>query len=103
MNKKIFIVLLSSTAVSLFPESLEAIQQGSSKFSASDINDHAKSISDFLFGPVAKIAGVLGGGYGLITSVLSSSVKPLITFGGIGLSVVLVPKFIESVFTMLLP
>lgn len=103
-KRKLMIRTLALGAIAFFvmQGDLSAVET-TSKFSSSDISSHADDISSFIFGPVARVAGVLGGGYGLISAVLSSSVRPLVTFGGIGLGVALVPKFINSVFTLLLP
>jgi hypothetical protein len=71
-----------------------------------DMGEHTSKIQNFLFGPPVRIAGVLGGAYGLLQSVLTSSIKPVITFGGIALAVNLIPKFVDAVFnvsTILLP
>lgn len=101
---KINICVLAALAlVFLLCDDLSAVQTTTEKFSAKEINNHTAAISDFLFGPVAKITGVLGGAYGLLSAVLTSSIRPLVTFGGIGLGVSVVPKFIESVFTLMLP
>jgi hypothetical protein len=105
MNQRTFysLLFLAGLVFIVSPEFLSAVQQTNDKFSGKEITDHANSISSFLFGPVARVAGVIGGGYGLVTSIITSSIRPLITFGGIGLGVNLVPKFIDTVFTMLLP
>jgi len=96
--------VVSLVAICMIDGSLFAIGTTSEgAIDGKDIIAHADKISLFIFGPVAKVAGVLGGGYGLISAILTSSIRPLITFGGIGLAVALVPKFINSVFTLLLP
>lgn len=60
----------------------------------------------FLFGPAMRLAGVFGGAYGVLQAVLAASVRPLITWGAIGLAVNSVPSFINGIFTvsgMLIP
>lgn len=104
MKKLVLAVSLIGFSILLMTSSdLAAVETNNTQFAANEINSHADNLSKFIFGPVAKVAGVLGGGYGLISSVVSSSFRPLITFGGIGLAVALIPKFISSVFTLLLP
>tara|TARA_Y100001934_G_C12151549_1_gene677565 strand:+ start:235 stop:486 length:252 start_codon:yes stop_codon:yes gene_type:complete len=58
----------------------------------------ATKIQDFLFGPVVRIAGIAGGAYGLMQSITTSSVSPLMMYGAIGVGANLVPKFINGVF-----
>jgi hypothetical protein len=67
-------------------------------FGANGINAEADKIKDFLFGPIMRTAGVVGGAYGLISSIMVSSVRPLLLYGSIGLGTVIVPKFVEGVF-----
>jgi hypothetical protein len=53
-----------------------------------------------------RLAGVFGGAYGVLQAVLAASVRPLITWGAIGLAVNSVPSFINGIFTvsgMLIP
>lgn len=99
----VFVAVAGVSMVFLFPETLMAVQTTTDNFSGKEIENHADTVSNFLFGPVAKICAVLGGGYGFVSSLLTGSPKPLITFGGIGLSVAIIPQFIKSVFTILLP
>lgn len=100
----IFLGLGIAMGAALIPEALLAA--GADAFGAQEMNQQANQIKGFLFGAPLKIAGILGGGYGLIQALLSSSPKPLIVYGGIGLACTLVPKFIDGVFSvqgMLLP
>lgn len=63
------------------------------------IDDKTSEIKSIVFGPITKIIGMLGIGYGVISMLLSASPKPLITYGGIGLMLNIVPLFIDSVFS----
>ena len=71
-------------------------------FGSDEIVQKADNVMSFLFGPVMRFAGVLGAGVGVIWSMIGQSIKPLLTFGGIGLAVGLVPSFINGVFSLLL-
>jgi hypothetical protein len=89
---------------------IEALAQttgpNASGFASQDFLEQSNKIQSFLFGPAMRIAGVLGGAYGLMQAILNSSLKPLIIYGGIGLAVGLIPKFIDGVFSvsgMLIP
>lgn len=74
-----------------------------SAFGGNHISSEATKIGKFLFGAPMRFAGILGGAYGVLQAVLTSSVKPLIVFGGIGMGVNVIPKFIDGVFSILLP
>lgn len=63
-----------------------------------ELNSEVTKIKDFLFGVPVRAAGVLGGAYGLVMAVVTSSMRPLMVYGGIGLMANLVPKFIDLVF-----
>jgi len=83
-----------------------AFAQTATDFASADFLDQSEKIQNFLFGPAMRIAGVLGGAYGLMQAILSSSLKPLVIYGGIGLAVNVIPKFIDGVFNvsgMLIP
>lgn len=105
MRKKTILTCIALGAVIAFVPA-EALAQTASEFASKDFLEQSGKIQSFLFGPAMRIAGVLGGAYGLMQAILSSSLKPLIIYGGIGLAVNLVPKFIDGVFNvsgMLIP
>jgi hypothetical protein len=103
-RKIIAVAALGVLVLTLTPVDMFAVDTNSaSAFGGKEISDHADKISKFLFGPVSKFAGMLGAGYGAITAYATSSYKPLLAFAGIGLSIALVPTFINSVFTLLMP
>ncbi|MCH9625882.1 MAG: hypothetical protein S4CHLAM123_10670 [Chlamydiales bacterium] len=105
MHKKTFLACLAvGTVVALLP--IESLAQTTNDFASQDFMDQSDKIQQFLFGPAMRIAAVVGGGYGLIKAIIGSSLKPLVVYGGIGLSVGLLPKFIDGVFNvsgMLIP
>ena len=100
-NKFFLLAVLGIAGYFLLPEVLLATTTGDYKA----FNDEAIKIQGFLFGPAMKIAGVLGGAYGLIQAVVTSAMRPLFIWGGIGASVNLIPKFIDTFFVsgILLP
>lgn len=59
----------------------------------------ANSIKTFLFGTPVKLAGSIGGAYGLVMAFVTSSARPLILYGGIGLCANMMPKFIDMIFS----
>jgi hypothetical protein len=78
----------------------EAVANTGAEFGGAEFVAQTDKIKGFLFGPAVKLAGVVGGFWGLAQSVLSSSAKPLIFYGGMGLAVNLVPKFIDNVYSV---
>lgn len=78
--------------------SINAFGQTATDFGGTEIVAQASKIQAFLFGPTMRVTGVIGGAYGLIQAILSSSIKPLIVFGGIGLAVNIIPKFIDGIY-----
>ena len=94
-----FKILLFLFLVGVFLLSPEVILADSSKdFGAAEMNARAADIKKFLFGPAMRLAGILGGAYGMLQAVLTSSIRPLILYGGIGLSIGLMETFIDAVF-----
>lgn len=67
------------------------------------VDSKTKEIKRLVFGPVTKILGMLGIAYGIISMLATATTKPLITYGGIGLLLNIIPFFIDSVFSALLP
>jgi hypothetical protein len=85
---------------------VDLVAETTKEFAGSAIAEQSKKIQGFLFGPAMRVAGVMGGAYGLIQAVLTSSVRPLAVYGGIGMGVNVIPKFIDGVYGaagMLLP
>ncbi len=72
--------------------------QTAADFGGVEIVAQTSKVQNFLFGPTMRIVGVIGGAYGLIQAILSSSLKPLMVFGGIGLAVNIIPKFIDGIY-----
>jgi hypothetical protein len=102
MNRK-NIVISGAVAACILSTSVFA---QATDFGSAEIVSQASKIQEFLFGPTMRLAGIIGGAYGLIQAILSSTLKPLLVFGGIGLAVNIIPKFIDGIYGvsgMLLP
>jgi hypothetical protein len=57
-----------------------------------------KSVMDTIFSPwVRRAALAFGAGAGLFQSYMGGSIKPLLLYGGLGLSVNYVPKIVEVI------
>lgn len=85
-------------AALLLPEVLSAETAGD--FGAQEFINQSNKIKGFLFGPALRVAGVMGGAYGVMQSIMTSTARPLIAYGGIGLGVNVMPKFIDGVFSV---
>lgn len=66
------------------------------------VNKKTEEIKSLMFGPIMRIAGLLGIGYAVIMLCMAK-IQPMITWGGIGLLLNIIPFFIDSVFGALLP
>jgi hypothetical protein len=94
--------MLCGIAFTLIPEAIFGVDTGTA-FGGNIINDHANSLSNVLFGPVAKMGAIFGGITGVILGYLQQSAAKMLTFGGIMLASVALPAVIKGVYTMLLP
>lgn len=92
----IFVLVCMSAALWVPAEVLAQ----TSDFGGQGFREHSDKIQGFLFGPAMRLAGILGGAYGLIQAIVASTVKPLLVYGGIGLGVNIIPSFIDGVFSV---
>ena len=95
------LVLFAFISLMLLTFDLSAANN-STAFGGSEIRAQADKIQDFLFGPMMRFVAVLGCVWGFFASMIGGSIRPLLTFGGIGLGTALGPKFIEGVFGLLI-
>jgi hypothetical protein len=65
-------------------------------------DDKTLEIKAIVFGPVMKVLGMLGIAYGVAMLAMGQT-RPLITFGGIGLLINIIPYFVDAVFSALVP
>jgi hypothetical protein len=98
MKKTLVYGVAAVAAILLIPTDMFA--QTTADFGSQDFVTQSDSIKNFLFGPAMRVVGIVGGAVGVINSVLSTSIKPLLVYGGIGLGINLVPKFIDGVFNV---
>lgn len=59
-------------------------------------------IKAIVFGPITRILGMLGVAYGVIMLCMGQY-RQMMTFAGIGLLLNIIPYFIDSVFSAILP
>ncbi len=62
------------------------------------LTQESTNLKNFLFGPVLRIAGVVGAVFGIIRSFQTQSLQPIFIFGGIGAATVIVPKLLDVMF-----
>ncbi len=67
------------------------------------VDSKTQEIKQIVFGPITKLIGVLGIAYGVISTCITASYRPIMTYGGIGLLMAIVPYFIDTVFGAVLP
>lgn len=91
-NKKILPYVL--VAVCLIPSLLGA----SDVYGTEVMKQEAKNLQDLLFGPVLRIAGVVGAIFGIIRAFQTQSLQPIFIFGGIGAATIIVPKLLDTMF-----
>ncbi len=99
MDKRVVIVSLAGIAIlSCFP--LEVFATVSSDFAGQELMEQSERIQNWIFGAPVRLAGVMAGGYGLFNSIITSSIRPLLMYGAIGLTANVLPSFISSVFNV---
>jgi hypothetical protein len=103
MDRKHVVLLLTVCFLAAFflPIDLFATTD-SGDFGGAAIVDAAHKIKSFLFGPVRLFVAVLAAGYGVMQAVFGN-LKMMITFFGVGVGTGFMPKFIDGVFSILLP
>ena len=82
-------LLLSANGYSATPEI-------SAEDAAQQVGEMTGRVKEMLFSStVRKVVLTIGGGAGLFQSFMSGSIRPLLTWGGLGLAVCYLPKFID--------
>ena len=97
-------LILGAIIVLMLPADLVATTTDT--FGSKDIDAHTSLVKNFIFGAPLKFASCLSAGYGGVQCFLHGSHQPLMTWGGISLALMAVPKFIDGVLGvsgMLLP
>jgi hypothetical protein len=62
------------------------------------LKDDVTRLRDTIFGMPMKIAGIMGGAYGIFQSILTSSPKPFMMWGAIGLIAIFMNKIVSALF-----
>jgi hypothetical protein len=76
------------------------------EFGAADIDAQSDHVQNFLFGTVLRILGTFGAIGSIAHGIATSSFKPMLSYGAIGVCCAFIPAFINGVFNvsgMLLP
>jgi hypothetical protein len=66
---------------------------------STEIAQQATVIQNFLFGAPMKVAAALGGAYGAVQAIMGNFQRMLM-YAGAALSVLVVPKFIDGIFSV---
>lgn len=71
---------------------------GAPDYGKEALTTEAANLQKFLFGPVLRIAGIVGSVFGVVRSFQVQSLQPLFIFGGIGAATVIIPKLLDAMF-----
>lgn len=77
---------------------IPALAFGSDAYGTTVLQTEAGNLQKFLFGPVLRIAGVVGAVFGIVRSFQTQSLQPIFIFGGIGAATIIVPKLLDVMF-----
>lgn len=98
----IYTAMLLAIAFMLIPEEIYAVNT-KVKFGGDALYEHADSLSDYVFGPVGRIAAIFGGASGVAYGLIQHSPAKILTFAAIMLGSAILPTFINGFYSMLLP
>lgn len=71
---------------------------GAADYGTALMKTEATNLQALLFGPVLRIAGVIGAIFGIVRAFQMQSLQPIFIFGGIGAATVIVPKLLDAMF-----
>ncbi len=71
---------------------------GADAYGTDLLKQEATHLKDLLFGPILRIAGVIGAVFGIIRSFQTQTLQPIFIFGGIGAATIIVPKLLDVMF-----
>lgn len=71
---------------------------GAEAYGTDLLKQEATHLKDLLFGPILRIAGVIGAVFGIIRSFQTQTLQPIFIFGGIGAATIIVPKLLDVMF-----
>ena len=92
-RKVIYSVTILSLSLLLLPTELFCATADAT--SAAFVSE-ADKIKNFLFGPVMRVAGTFGGGYGAIRSIMAQDYGSLVGFVAVALGANLIPHFLNG-------
>lgn len=71
---------------------------GADAYGTNMLKTEATNLQGLLFGPVLRIAGVIGAIFGIIRAFQTQSLQPIFIFGGIGAATIIIPKLLDAMF-----
>ena len=77
---------------------IPALALGADSYGTEVLKGEAENLQTFLFGPVLRIAGVVGSVFGIVRSFQTQSLQPIFIFRGIGAATIIVPKLLNVMF-----
>jgi type IV secretory pathway VirB2 component (pilin) len=101
MKKVLVIIALASVSIAFLPSELLATT--SSDFGGAALDLHASKVQGFLFGPVLKFAAIFGSAVGIMYSYFVQAYARIVGFVALAIGSMVMPQFINSVFSLMLP
>ena len=77
---------------------IPALAFGADAYGTALLKTEATNLQGLLFGPVLRIAGVIGAVFGIIRAFQTQTLQPIFIFGGIGAATIIVPKLLDVMF-----
>lgn len=77
---------------------IPAFAFGADAYGTALLKAEATNLQSLLFGPVLRIAGVIGAVFGIIRAFQTQTLQPIFIFGGIGAATIIVPKLLDVMF-----
>ena len=103
MNKKWLLVCMCVGLFAVIFVPMEVFAGTSDKYAGKDILEEASHLKELLFGPVMRYVAILSCVWSFMVALFTQAVKQVVFFLGLGLTSGLMPKFIESVYSLMLP
>ena len=98
LNKSVLATSAFLLALTCVPEL--AFAETASNYGSAEIGSEVSKIQEFLFGYPMKAAAVMGAAFGLGKTYMTGNIMPAVTFGGAGFAGLILPKFINGLFSV---
>ena len=103
MSRLLFILAILTAnffiiPVKSFPKNFETKSEiTAAEYGAEKIEEEGNRLGHFLFTYIMPLVAIISGAYGVISAFLSSSLSPLIRYGGISIACIIMPYLINGI------